>query len=84
MRDLLSILDNKEVGQKCDDDRFVERFEVGCFPEEFFCKFFTMCQKGTTVLFGRNVGKIWEEAVSTLMRMNSPFFVGRDVNDGCW
>ncbi len=38
LQDLLSVVDDKEVGQKCSNDRFIIGFEVGSISKEFLCK----------------------------------------------
>jgi hypothetical protein len=43
VRDLLSVVDDKEVGEKCGDKRFLEGFEVIGFPKQFFRKILAMC-----------------------------------------
>ncbi len=55
--DPLSVVDGKEVGEKCSNNRLLEDIEVVSFPEQFFRKILVMCQKGVKVLFECNVGK---------------------------
>jgi hypothetical protein len=84
MWDLLPIVDDKEVGQKYGNNRFIEGFEVGSFPKEFFQKLFAMHQKGVKVLSGCNIGKKSEGGYLDFDEAELTLFVGRVANDGCW
>jgi hypothetical protein len=84
MRGLLPIVDNKEAGQKCGNNRFVKRFEVSSFLEEFFCKLFAMRQKEAKVLFGCNLEKKLEGGYLDFNKAEFTLLVGRVANDDCW
>ncbi len=84
--DLLSIVDDEEVGGKCCNSRLLEGFEVAGFPKSFFHKILilTMHQKGVKVVFGCNVRKESERGYLNLDEAEFSVFVGRVANNGCW
>jgi hypothetical protein len=46
VQDLLLVVDDTEIGEKCGNNRFLEGFEVVGFPKQSYHKILVMHQKG--------------------------------------